>query len=102
MKPIVVVAVWLAQILPRTSSCAQPLSAVDSLRVLREAQHAQWDFERHRRFGLPQLYTSQAAPCDLIGRFCLRHGGVPFQRIPVESLAQSRGALIRVLDSAAE
>ena len=101
MRQIAVAAVWLALIFPRSSSCGQPLSRDDSLRVLRWAQHAQWDFERHRRFGLPPIYTNQSAPCDLIGRFCLRHGGVAFQRLPIETLQESREDFRRVLDSAA-
>jgi hypothetical protein len=101
MRQIVVAALWLALLSPRSSSCAQPLSRDDSLRVLRWAQHAQWDFERHRRFGLPPMYTNQSAPCDVIGRFCLRHRGVAFQRIPIELVEQSRENLMRALDSAA-
>lgn len=101
MRQIVVAALWLALLAPRSSSCAQPLSRDDSLEILRWAQHAQWDFERHRRFGLPPMYTNQSAPCDLIGRFCLRHRGVAFQRLPIEPLQESRENLRRVLDSAA-
>ena len=101
MRQFVVAALWLVLILPRSSSCEQPLPADDSLRILHWAQHAQWDFERHRRFGLPSMYTNQSAPCDVIGRFCLRHRGVAFQRIPIEPLEQSRQNLRRVLDSAA-
>jgi hypothetical protein len=101
MRQLVVAALWLAFIFPRSSWCAQPLSREDSLRVLRLAQHAQWDFERHRRFGLPSIYTNQSAPCDRIGRFCLRHRGVAFQRIPDEPLEQPRENLRHVLDSAA-
>jgi hypothetical protein len=101
MRQLVVAALWLAFIFPRSSWCVQPLSREDSLRVLRWAQHAQWDFERHRRFGLPSIYTNQSAPCDRIGRFCLRHKGVAFQRIPDEPLEQPRENLRHVLDSAA-
>jgi hypothetical protein len=101
MRQLVVAALWLALIPPRSSSCAQPLSRQDSLRVLRWAQHAQWDFERHRRFALPSIYTNQITPCDVIGRFCFRHSGVAFQRIPIEPLEQSRESFRQVLDSAA-
>jgi hypothetical protein len=101
MRQFVVAVLWLASFSPRSSPCAQPPSREDSLRVLQWAQHAQWDFERHRRFGLPPVYTNQSAPCDVIGRFCLRHGGVAFQRIPTEPLEQSRENLRLVLDSAA-
>src|ERR1700682_3080572 len=101
MRQLVVVALWLAGIAPRSTWCVQPSSREDSRGVLRGAQRAQWDFERHRRFGLPSIYTNQSAPCDMIGRFCLRHGGVAFQRIPSEPLQESRENLRRVLDSAA-
>jgi hypothetical protein len=101
MRQFVVGVLWLASFSPRSTPCAQPLSREDSLRVVQWAQHAQWDFERHRRFGLPPMYTNQSAPCYLIGRFCLRHGGVAFQRIPTEPLEQSRENLRLVLDSAA-
>src|ERR1700737_1561736 len=101
MRQLVVVALWLAAIAPRSSWCTQSRSREDSLGVLRWAQHAQWEFERRRRFGLPSIYTNQSAPCDRIGRFCLRHRGVAFEPIPNEPLDESRENLRRVLDSAA-
>lgn len=101
MRQLVVVALWLAVIAPRSSWCAQPPLPEDSVAILRRAQHAQWDFERQRRFGLPSIYTDQSAPCDRIGRFCLRHRGVAFERIPNEPLGESRENLRRVLDGAA-
>lgn len=101
MRQFAVVAICLASMFPHYSSCAQPLSREDSLRILRWAQHAQWDFERHRRFALPPMYTSTGAPCDLIGRFCVRHGGIVFERIPAMDLSASRENLMHVLDTAA-
>ena len=101
MRQFAAVAICLASMFPHYSSCAQPLSREDSLRILRWAQHAQWDFERHRRFALPPMYTSTGAPCDLIGRFCVRHGGIVFERIPAMDLSASRENLMHVLDTAA-
>src|ERR1700674_3838838 len=101
MRHPIVAGALVASLLPQYSPLAQPLSRDDSLQVLREAQHAQWDFERHRRFDLPSIYSNTGAPCDLIGRFCVRHGGIAFERIPLENLSESRESLLRALDTAA-
>jgi hypothetical protein len=54
----------------QADSVPQPLSAADSLAVLKQARRAQSDFE-HRRFMLLPMVSSAGSRCDVrVGRWC--------------------------------
>ena len=74
----------------------------DSVRILRGAKSAQMRFESRRRFLAPRISIGSTGACQMIGRFCRRTSGLPFDEIPEEpdGITRARDDLLRVLASA--
>jgi hypothetical protein len=80
----------------------RPASPADSAQVHRSARSAQQSFESFRRSRLPIGY-GHSGPCDVqIGRYCYWRLDESDDPAPPENaaIAERRGALIRLLDSA--
>ncbi len=91
--------IWLGLLLTPTALRAQ-LAPRDSLHILKEARHAQFDFETARRFDLPRTPAGDSHECEVIvGRMCYWSDDDSDVPIPEPArIGRARMQLISTLD----